>query len=260
MSNVALTKGPAASLTPDTDGLICGDLPFDTLQTIFDLGKQQTARHLYSLAIEFFTVAIKDVQCSILSILYAHRAEAYKGSGDYKKPVEDANRSIELSPELPAGYLTAAAVLQLQGNDGKALVTLSNLLSSVSTKHSLYHTFVARKQSLERQVEKTNGHVLQSFSYDILNRVFSHLSLKYCVNASLTCRSWRNFFDQWTPMYRKLDLTDALIPRIHLTKAAKLRQGLRILTLLDLHVKAADALDYLRSIGCSHIEHIGKPL
>lgn len=181
-------------------------LPLDGLQTTFDLAKHNALQHLYSVAIELLDQIVFEVQHTLLSILLVHRAAAHRHAGNLVKALQDAQRAMKQSPEIPDGYVQAAAVFLSQGKDGKALITYEKLLKSVPKDHPYYNTFLARKNLLEQQVGKRNNHFLQRFPYHILNRIFSFLSLRDRVSCASTCRSWRRFFNDWSPMFRVLDL------------------------------------------------------
>lgn len=120
---------------------------------------------------------------AVLPILYAHRAAAYKNSGDYMKALEDANRAIELSPESPDGYLQAVTALQLQGTDGQGLVSLENLLHSSFYKAPALQHVPCAKAILRRTSRKEEWSLAAAFCLrhsqpHILSFVFQRLCPK----------------------------------------------------------------------------------
>lgn len=241
------------------DCLLYAFIPVEGVKIYFESGKASAARQMHQNAVTFFSHAIAEVEHPLLSILHAHRAAAYKNCGEYGRAMEDAERAIQLSPNLPDGYVQAADVLLREGKDGKALVHLNKMLNSVSNMHMPYKILYTWRQVLKRRVEQRNNHVFERLPYDILNRIFSYLSFKDCVRSAATCRSWRHFFDDWSPMYRHVTLTFALCRHIRRAlKAAKIQESLRIVDMDGLYLETGIALNSLVTAGCSRIESVSK--
>lgn len=245
---------------PSTAYVISQYLPLDVLQYTFDLARTNAARHLYTDAIGLFDYAISQTEHTILSLLLAHRAAACLNIKKYDNALADANRAMELSPELPDGYVQAATVFLLQDNLGKALTTYTDLTERVPENHPLYGAFVARKKILEEEVEKRNNNVFQRFPYDILHRILSYLSLKDYVNCASTCKTWHRFFDGWSPMFRELDMQSASFPHIQRLNPEKIKYALRELILPISIPDAVDAMAFLASSECRRIQSISKSL
>lgn len=260
MSSALIAKKSLTLFEPSKVDIPSQQLPLENLQTTSDLAKTHAARHSYSDAIELFDYALSQIQPSITSLLLANRAATYLKAGQYDRALSDANRAIELSPQLPDGYVQAAAVFLSQNQSGKALTTYMNLLEHVPDSNPHYGTFLARKEVLEQDVQKRNNHLLQRFPREVLDRIFSYLSIKDWINCASTCKAWRSFFDNWSLMFRELDLRRMFRPRIHLLSQAKVKDALQVLRLPLIDEVAVDVLSFLVSAGCDHIQSICKLL
>lgn len=133
-----LTAGrPVTFFESCMDEMTYKQLPLDILQSTFDLAKANAARHFYTDAIQHIDYAISEIQHSLTSFFPVYRATLYNRAGQHEKALEDGTRAIELSPNLPDGYMQTAAAFLSQGEHPKALHIYEKSLESVPKGHSI---------------------------------------------------------------------------------------------------------------------------
>lgn len=153
-----------------------------------------------------FNAAIKQANEQVMAVLFAQRARSFEKLQQYDMMLADGKRVVECFPTSAQGYIQAARALQHKQKLRDALFTYDARVNAVSPDESLYQTLVSSKENLAAEINYRNLSLLGRLPYDIIDQIFSKISVIERTVCTLTCRGWRDMLLTWENMWTTVEL------------------------------------------------------
>ncbi|KAI8143355.1 hypothetical protein BJV82DRAFT_612435 [Fennellomyces sp. T-0311] len=163
--------------------------------------------HNYDRAIDFCSVAIQEIQRSLLVTALDHRAFALGMKGQFDAAVQDAMKVTTLEPTLATGYYRLSSLYIMQGKQIRAIEAYEHGLRCVSQSDPVYPLLLYGKQEAARQNLKRVDFVANLPS-ELANSILTEIpkpSIAACLSVS---RIWRDRLLKCRRAWCSMTITD----------------------------------------------------
>ena len=163
--------------------------------------------HDYDQAINSCSIAIQEIQRSLLITALDHRAYALGMKGQFDLAIKDALQMTTLEPSLATGYYRLSRLYVMQGKQIRAIDACEQGLRAIPQNHPVYPLLLYGKQeAIQQNLQRVN--FIAALPSELANAILTEIPKPTVVACLSVSRIWRDRLLKCKTAWCSMSITD----------------------------------------------------